>query len=108
MKFANSFKKIDAFGQGINFSVNGGDTFGTTFGTVLTLIIYGIILVYAQMKGQKLYHRLDTNHQATTNVDAIGSEDKFSFQELEANFAFGLWHNNFSAPLNLSTIEDYV
>ena len=34
--------------------------------------------------------------------------DKFSFKDLGANFAFALWDNNITAPLELQNIEDYV
>ena len=78
------------------------------FGAVLTLIIYAIVLIYAQMKGQKLYFKQETFHQTILNKDEILQEDKFTLKELEANFALSLWANNFSTPLNLSLIDDYV
>ena len=49
-KFRNSLKKFDAFGEGINFKINRRDRFGTTFGAVITLAIYVVVLIYAQMK----------------------------------------------------------
>ena len=31
--------------------------------------------------------------------------EKFTLEDLEANFGFALWENSFTSPLNLSKIE---
>ena len=64
-KFTETFKSFDAFGKRINLTINNRNTYGTCFGTVLTLLIYMVVLIYAQERGQKLYKRLDTFHQTT-------------------------------------------
>ena len=38
----------------------------------------------------------------------LHQDEIFSLEELEANFAFSLWPNDFSSPLNLTTVSDYV
>ena len=37
----------------------------------------------------------------------MGLDEKFTFGELQANFAFGLWSNTFD-PLTPEEIQDYV
>ena len=102
-----NLRQLDAFGQGVNFKVNGQDKYGTAFGTLLTMAIYVVILLYGQMKGVRLYHRLDTQHQISTHEDAIGIDESFTFEDLQANFAFGLWTNTFT-PLTPDQFKDYV
>ena len=52
--------------------------------------------------------RSDTTHQTSVNVDAVPRDERHTFEDLEANFAFGLWSNDFTIPYNMSLIEDYV
>ena len=108
VKLIHLFKKFDAFGSGINFTVNGGEKFNTSFGALLTLFIYVLVTIYAQMKLNKLYYRHDTFHQTAMHEDVIKQDEIFSLEELEANFAFSLWPNDFSSPVNLTTVSDYV
>ena len=107
-KFKDTFTQFDAFGDRVNFTVKGRETFGAIFGTVLTIFIYATVLVYAQMRVQRLYYRLDTFHQTAHVENVIAQDKKFTFEELGANFMFSLWSNNFMIPHNLSQIEDYV
>ena len=46
-KFKDTFTQFDAFGDRVNFTVKGRETFGTIFGALLTIFIYAIVLVYA-------------------------------------------------------------
>ena len=77
-----AFKKIDAFGEGIKFTVNKQKTFSTSLGAIITLVIYVIVMIYAQLKGDILYNRLDTSHQTIINEDDIDEEDGFSFEQM--------------------------
>ena len=79
---SDAFTSLDAFGRGFSFTIKGREKFGTLIGTVLTLAIYAVILVYAHMKMTKLIDRLDTVHQTTINENEIQPDDKFTFEEL--------------------------
>ena len=59
-KISETFKRFDTFGEGINLKVQGHDTFGTCVGAILTIMIYAVVFVYAQMKFARLKGRLDT------------------------------------------------
>ena len=50
-KFSKYFKKLDQFGDTINFNVRDGErTFTTMFGTVITIFIFTLILLYGITK----------------------------------------------------------
>ena len=59
-RISETFKRLDTFGEGINLKVKGHDTFGTCVGAILTIMIYAVVFVYAQMKFTRLKERLDT------------------------------------------------
>ena len=107
-KISEAFRKIDAFGEGIDFTIKGGKKFGTSIGAILTLLIYLVVGFYAQTKLVKLIYRLDTTHQSSVNENEIPHEREFSLEELQANFMFSLWSNDYKVPHNLTNIEDYV
>ena len=56
----------------------------------------------------KLTERSDSAHQKLTFENEFDPfKDKFKLEDMQANFAFGLWSNTWN-PLNLTDIEDYV
>ena len=61
-RLKSKFSSIDQFGQGINFLIKGGDTFTTSLGAVVTLLIYVTVLIYGSTKFNRLKERLDTSH----------------------------------------------
>ena len=60
------------------------------------------------MKFTSLINRSDTFHQSSINEEALTFNDAFTFADLQANFAFGLWSNDFSKIHNFDDIKDYV
>ena len=67
-----------------------------------------MVIVYAQMKVQKLYLRSDTTHQETLNRDVVPHDKKFSLGEMDFNVGIALWPNDFSHHINMTEVEDYV
>ena len=50
-KFSKYFTKFDQFGDSVNFNVRDGErTFTTIFGTVITILIFTLILLYGITK----------------------------------------------------------
>ena len=47
-RLKNTFKKVDAFGERLDFNVNGRSRFNTGLGSIVTILIYALVLVYAQ------------------------------------------------------------
>ena len=73
-KLKNLFKSFDLFGKEIRFRTKANEEFQSCYGAVLTLLIYSLVLVYAQNKGYKVYHRSDTTYQDTINKDVVSFE----------------------------------
>ena len=71
---------------------------------MLTVLIYALVIVYAQMKVQKLYLRGDTTHQETINRDALASKSNFTFEEMDFNVGFSLFNNDYTKRHNMSLI----
>ena len=49
-KAINSFKSIDMLGSGMNFTVKDNDVFRTSFGALVSILVYAIVAVYATNK----------------------------------------------------------
>ena len=54
------FRKIDLFSKDISFRENEGDSFGSSFGSFLSLIVFFIIGMYGNKKLSILVNREDT------------------------------------------------
>ena len=59
------FKEIDNFGQGVNFTIAKKNTLNTCTGTLLTILIYTVVLVYGFTKAIKVKEYQDTIHWTT-------------------------------------------
>ena len=46
----DSFKAIDMLGSGMGFTVKDNDVFRTSFGALVSIIVYAIVAVYATNK----------------------------------------------------------
>ena len=75
---------------------------------MLTVLIYVVMIIYAQMKLQKLYFRSDTTHTEAINRNVVSPEEKFTFEQMGFNVGFSLWNNDFTEMHDMSLIEDYV
>ena len=94
-RVSQSLKQLDHFGEGVKFTVKGQEAYKTFLGATITLLIYLVVMVYGSNKFNKLYHRSDTSYQQVTLESSIDVEQRFSMKELEANFAFTLFSNQF-------------
>ena len=74
------FKKIDALGTSKSFTVNGSESYRSTVGAVLTILIYLLIAVYASDKAYKLSDRLDTNHQQSFQLVDADTIEEITFE----------------------------
>ena len=58
-----TFKRLDIFGEGIDFNVRGQNKHKTICGTLLSLVIYFFVIAYAIRKFHVLQDKEDTNYQ---------------------------------------------
>ena len=107
-KLKDIFKQFDLFGKEIRFRTKSNEEFQSRYGAVLTFLIYSLVIVYAQMKVQKLYFRSDTTHQETLNRDAVPPDQKFTFKEMDFNVGITLFPNDYSHFINMTEVQDYV
>ena len=94
-KVTDTFKSIDSFGSGVGFSVKGEGTFKTGLGAVITIIIYVIVLYFGADKYGVLTSKGDTTHQEILFENVVPPTTTFLMGDIDANFAFGLWSNQF-------------
>ena len=70
------FKSFDKFGSSPNFNARSGlSTFTTYPGAVISLIIYGLLSIYAQQKFFTMLDYSDTAHQTVTAENAIPGDE---------------------------------
>ena len=82
-------KRIDWFGESIGFSVqDGANSFRTWPGTVLTLLIYALVLTYGSRKFEVLLHRGDTKQTTTVQKNAFPDDSKYPASDLDFDFLF--------------------
>ena len=73
-KSRDLFKQFDLFGKEIRFRRKENEELTSCYGTVLTVLIYFLLIIYAQMKVQKLYFRSDTTHTEAINRNVVSPE----------------------------------
>ena len=73
-KSRDLFKQFDLFGKEIRFRRKENEELTSCYGTVLTVLIYVVMIIYAQMKLQKLYFRSDTTHTEAINRNVVPPE----------------------------------
>ena len=56
-------KKLDVFGKGLNFNLDGQEQIGSCLGAILTILIVAITLFYAQLRTQIMLEMGDTSLQ---------------------------------------------
>ena len=64
------------------------------------------MLIYGSTKFVKVKDRLDTSFQRTTQTNAIRANEAFTFEEIGANFAFGI--AGFRGIESTDDLRDYV
>ena len=71
--FRNTFLSIDMLGEPIGFNIQGWDTFRSTLGSFLVLLIAVVTLAYAGLKIDDLREYSDTTHQTTKGRLSAGT-----------------------------------
>ena len=82
----------DAFGEGFNFSLpNGKEKYTSWKGVIVTFIMWCVILLYAAMKGDKVWGYGDSSIGYTT-VDSYFNSSHVESSDAGITFAFGITH----------------
>ena len=96
LPFVAYFKRIDAYGSGVNFTFDGRSSYQSVCGAILTIIVFTLALFQLSEKSQILVNKEDTNYServvfGANNVD----ENSIGYKETGYNFAFGIVTTNF-------------
>ena len=81
-KFANIFKQADQFGETKLFSIDGSDSYQSCCGSLLSLVIFGILMTYAIMKGIILLKKEDFKVQEQLVRNGLDTGRIFSQEEI--------------------------
>ena len=77
MKFSESIKPLDKFGESISFKVRGHTKFGTWPGILITLVVYTFISCFAIERFLVM-----KNHEETFKTDAINTSINVDYTEV--------------------------
>ena len=70
---------IDKYGETKSFMIAGNDTYPSVFGTLITLIIFIVIVPFGFNKFIIMRDREDTNFQSTIEERAIGPSEVLTY-----------------------------
>ena len=62
-KVGGYFKELDLFGTPVQLKVKGADSFKSTLGAILSLLLWVAVLTYGSKKWVKMYTLEDTTFQ---------------------------------------------
>ena len=100
------FLQTDGFGESVNFTINGQDSYPSIFGTLLTLAIATTVTIYSANKFIIMLGREDTTFQETTrqSTDKI---DKLLGND-ETDIYLILRFTRFGVALRTEEIDGYL
>ena len=88
--FGSLFKKLDLFSSNVAFRENGGDSFGSVIGAVVSLAIIVVVAMFAVSKYQIVIDKADTNHNQYVERKQL-PEEVIGQDQLQFQFAFGVF-----------------
>ena len=85
-----SFKSVDMFGQSVNFTWNGEDTYKTSWGALVSWVILFIMTAYTVYRLVYMVNRWNPSVAKTTLIRSAEEDEPFNPTESGFDFAFGL------------------
>ena len=111
--------KWDFFGEPVKLNFAGNETIRTFLGTLVSLILFVLLSLYAMQMFGILYYRKNPDIVEAKIPDFFPNSQKFSFEELNFPLAFGILsfpdlipkndpdYVEWSVTLNVVSNEDY-
>ena len=100
INFLTYFKRLDAFGSGVNFTFNGESSYRSVCGAILTIVVFTLTLFQLQEKSQVLIDKDDTKHSRRVEFGANNVfNNSIGYKETGYNFAFNV------VPLEFANAE---
>ena len=91
-KLTGLLSVTDLFAKDVSFRENGGQSFTSVFGSLVSILIYAVTALYAFNKTLILAQREDTNLTEYTSTNTNGDKT-LGFEETGFMFALGLSQN---------------
>ena len=83
-------KSFDAFGTPIKLTVNGEDAHRTYLGSVMSIFVLSVTLMYASIRWQILMDYGDTISSATKERKTVPLEDPIQMVDAQMNLAYSI------------------
>ena len=87
------FKKLDRFGQSVDFTLGGDHKYRTSVGAFFSLVVTIVVGLQFMKKFDILIQRGDTNHMNTVEYGENSGDIPIGYKETGYNFAFGILPN---------------
>ena len=84
-------KSFDKFGDTVNFNIkNGSPVYRTWPGTVISLIIYSLILIYGGQKFLIMWSFDDTKYEKNIKWESVSIDSVFTADDIDFQVAFSI------------------
>jgi hypothetical protein len=87
---SSKFKSIDIYGQSINLTYRGSESFKTTSGALTSLFVLGVLLAYTAYRSYVLFNRINPDISKKGLMRDLNSEEPFRPQDFGFDLAFGI------------------
>ena len=77
-KVRTNLVKFDCFGETIGFNIKGQKSYGTVFGSLLSILISALTMVYAWSKFFHMQNYDDTQYQQKINQNWLDQNREYS------------------------------
>ena len=89
-KVLTKFTQVDMFGEAATFIIDGQATYNGVFGSILSVLITLIVMVYGLKRGILVYTYGDTTFQTSVEQNNLNQTKIFSFDETHFNLGIGI------------------
>ena len=87
-KLSSKLMSIDKYGETRHLSIAGSNHYPSVLGTLLTLIIFSVMIPFGFNKFIIMRDREDTNFQSTVKERAIDPYEVFTYEQIKVNPVF--------------------
>ena len=89
-KALTKLTQVDMFGEAATFTIDGEATYNGVFGSLISVLITVIVMVYGLKRGIIVYTYGDTTFQTSVEQGNLNQTKIFSFEETHFNLAIGI------------------
>lgn len=83
--FVSKIMQLDLFGETTGFTIEGSKQYPSIFGTVLSLMIFTLVIIYGQNKVTVFYKKGDNSFQEIVNRNELDPTRVYSNDDINLN-----------------------